>query len=472
MFDERTEILEQLLAGEDATAEFKEVRLGEHGVISPNTEDFAGECVAFANAEGGAIFIGVDDEGVVRGVPVDRLGDIEQWVVNVATNNCDPPLRPLIRKEALPKPDGTDGRALVVELRRGIYVHRTSGGRYYVRVGSSKRDLDPQALARLFQERGRAFVYDEQPVAEAPRGDLDQGSLNDFFGVRPAIPWRDLLINTRVLVFSDSVDRPTIAGLLLFAREPQQHLRSAYIEATVYRRRDLSSDDLIHAEQIGGRVDQQIDGATAFVERFMLKPARKPAGREDFPQYEIGAIHEAIVNAVAHRDYSLAGANEGRGINPGDTRQGAPLLGPLSPALNEGRGINPGDTRHPSRRTPRRRCALNKGRGINPGDTRAGFPVGAVSQARSTKAGASTPATRAPTTARHQDCMTLNEGRGINPGDTWIIPRCQSQRFDAQRRPGHQPRRHPGPPVQADYRPPRSTKAGASTPATRGIFTA
>ena len=308
MFDERTEILEQLLAGEDATAEFKEVRLGEHGVISPNTEDFAGECVAFANAEGGAIFIGVDDEGVVRGVPVDRLGDIEQWVVNVATNNCDPPLRPLIRKEALPKPDGTDGRALVVELRRGIYVHRTSGGRYYVRVGSSKRDLDPQALARLFQERGRAFVYDEQPVAEAPRGDLDQGSLDDFFGVRPAIPWRDLLINTRVLVFSDSVDRPTIAGLLLFAREPQQHLRSAYIEATVYRGRDLSSDDLIHAEQIGGRVDQQIDGATAFVERFMLKPARKPAGREDFPQFEIGAIHEAIVNAVAHRDYSLAGA--------------------------------------------------------------------------------------------------------------------------------------------------------------------
>jgi predicted HTH transcriptional regulator len=57
-----------------------------------------------------------------------------------------------------------------------------------------------------------------------------------------------------------------------------------------------------------GPVDTQIDGATEFVDRFMLKPARKPAGRQDYPQYDIGAVHEAIVNAVAHRDYSISGS--------------------------------------------------------------------------------------------------------------------------------------------------------------------
>ena len=309
MFESKSDILDQLRAGEDATAEFKEVRLGDRSVISPNAEDFAGECVAFANAEGGAVFLGVDDAGVVRGLTEARVGDIEQWVVNVTTHNCEPPIRPVIRKALLPRPEGSDGLVLVIEVRRGLYVHRTSGGRYYVRVGSSKRDLAPAELARLFQQRGRAFVFDEQPVPGATREDLDQASLDAFFGAQPVIPWRQLLLNTRVLVVDeDGKERASVAGLLAFGREPQSCLPSAFIEAAVYRGDRLSSADLVHADQLRGRADQQIDEATALVERFMLKPARKPAGREDFPQYDIGALHEAIVNAVAHRDYSLGGA--------------------------------------------------------------------------------------------------------------------------------------------------------------------
>jgi predicted HTH transcriptional regulator len=278
-------------------------------VISPNTEDFAGECIAFANTQGGAIFLGVDDAGVVRGLPKDRTGDIEHWVVNVTAHNCEPPIRPVIRKELLTRPDGSEGLVLVIEVRRGLYVHRTSGGRYYVRVGSSKRDLMPPELARLFQERGRAFVFDEQTVPGATREDLDQKALETFFGSRPSIPWHELLLNTRVLVATEEgEERTSVAGLLALGRDPQTHLSSAYIEAAVYRSERLSSDDLVHAATLRGRADQQIDDATAFVERFMLKPARKLAGREDFPQYDVGAIHEAVVNAVAHRDYSLGGA--------------------------------------------------------------------------------------------------------------------------------------------------------------------
>lgn len=310
MFDTYDEIIRQLEAGEDGRAEFKEIELGPHGVRSPNTEEMAGEMVAFANAEGGVIFLGVDDNGIVRGILEDRLRDVEHWVINIATNNCDPPLRPLIRRERLEGPEGAQLVIMLVEIRRGLYVHATSSGRHYQRVGSTKQILTGAPLARLFQERGRAFVFDEQPVPMATIEDLNRERLEAFFGSpAPSIPWTDLLRNTRIICrIEDGLDRPTVAGLLAFGKAPACYLPCAYVEAAVYRGDRLTSDDLVHVEKIEGPVDVQIDDATAFVERFMLKPARKPAGRKDYPQYDIGAVHEAIVNAVAHRDYSIAGS--------------------------------------------------------------------------------------------------------------------------------------------------------------------
>ena len=69
MFDTRDQILNQLRAGEDGRAEFKEVRLGKRGVVAPNAEDLAGELVAFANADGDVVFLGVCSRpsGAVRG---------------------------------------------------------------------------------------------------------------------------------------------------------------------------------------------------------------------------------------------------------------------------------------------------------------------------------------------------------------------------------------------------------------------
>ena len=102
-----------------------------------------------------------------------RQDAVEQWLINVATQNCDPPIRPVIRKFLLPDAGG-ERRILLAEVPPGLYVHRTSGGRYYTRVGSTKRDLTPPELSRLFGRRGREYVFDEQPVVNAGLEDLNQ----------------------------------------------------------------------------------------------------------------------------------------------------------------------------------------------------------------------------------------------------------------------------------------------------------
>ncbi len=309
MFETTEEIVEQLLAGEDSFAEFKELRFGDHGVISPNTDDFAGEVVAFANAEGGVLFLGVADDGVIKGIPEEHLRRVEEWVVNIATNNCAPPIRPIIRSRRLPDPSGELKPVLVVTIRKGLYVHQTTRGRWYVRVGSTKRDLTAQELPRLLQERGRMFVFDESPVLTARVDELDTGLVKVALGKADGIEGDQLLLNKRItLKDEEGMVRPTVAGLLCFSKKPEEHVKNAYIHAVVYRGTRRNSNDLVHQENISGSVQQQIEAAVAFVDRFMIKPSKKDVGREDFPQYRLGAVLEAIVNAVAHRDYSISGS--------------------------------------------------------------------------------------------------------------------------------------------------------------------
>ena len=95
-----------------------------------------------------------------------------------------------------------------------------------------------------------------------------------------------------------------VAGLLVFATEPTDFLESGSIEAARYRDTRLSSDDLIHAERLGGPVSDQIDAGIAFVARFM----RSDDSSAGSPHYDLDVVDEAIVNAVAHRDYDLDGS--------------------------------------------------------------------------------------------------------------------------------------------------------------------
>jgi len=310
VFDTREDIESQLRAGEDNFAEFKEIRLRKNSVISPNGESFAGEMVAFANSEGGVLFLGVDDTGRVLGIPEEALGAVERWVVDLASGRCDPPIRPVIRKVRLPDDGGAEVGLLLVEVHRSLYVHATASGRWLVRTGSTNRLLTSQELPRLFQQRGRAFVFDEQPVNTATPEDLDRRALERHFSGPLGIPWNELLLKTRVLTGdAEGAEYPTVAGLLAFSDEPEQHLLSAQIETAVYRGDQLDSDELVHSETIGGSVARQIDQAVSFVDRLMLRPARmEPRGRRDYPQFAVRAVREAIVNAVAHRDYSLGGA--------------------------------------------------------------------------------------------------------------------------------------------------------------------
>ena len=108
--------------------------------------------------------------------------------------------------------------------------------------------------------------------------------------------------------------RPTVAGLLMSSHIPHQFLPGAFIQAVTYQGTSvLPLGETAYqrdAQDITGPLDQQILDACAFVRKNMRVVAYKNSqgGREDLPQFDMLAVFEAVTNAVAHRDYSMAGA--------------------------------------------------------------------------------------------------------------------------------------------------------------------
>jgi hypothetical protein len=105
---------------------------------------------------------------------------------------------------------------------------------------------------------------------------------------------------------SDGIFRPTVSGVLFATEHPEIYLPSAFIQAVCYRGTERNANDQLDARDITGPLDVQIADACRFVERNMKVAAVKKPARIDIPQYAMNAVFEAIVNAVAHRDYSIA----------------------------------------------------------------------------------------------------------------------------------------------------------------------
>ena len=294
--------------GEDSALELKSLVLEGGRVRSPNRRDFADELAAMANGRGGTVVLGVDDKTrEVRGIPLEDLDAVEGWVREICNDSVTPPLDADILKLELEGAAGGRVPIIRVDLARSLFVHRSPGG-YFRRLGSSRRELAPEALARLFQDRSQSRVirFDESIVPGTAPGDLHY-SLTRRFSREDASP--DTLRKLRIVADDDDgAERLTLSGVLLCTPDPQRWLPHASIQAVSYAGERTDVDYQTDARDVGGPLDEQVAEALHFVRRNMLVRAAKGLARSERPQLSERAVFEALVNAVAHRDYSIHGA--------------------------------------------------------------------------------------------------------------------------------------------------------------------
>jgi len=315
MFDSPKELLDKIRLGEDSLLELKEVRFAGERVSGPHRDSLADELAAFANSHSGVCVLGVEDgTRDIIGIPINKLDVVEGFIREVCTQSVQPPLAPMIERLWLPSSAGGEVPVIKVEVERSLFVHKSPGG-YLHRVGSAKREMSPDFLARLFQQRSQARIirFDEQVVPGATLEDLTQALWERFRTGRSSPSREDLLVKLGMARLDDGVLRPTVAGVLMAAQDPRNWMPNAFIQAVAYRGTGgvpAEPGDIyqLDAADITGPLDQQIIDACRFVMKNMTTTATKSLGRQDLPQFDMTAVFEAVVNAVAHRDYSIHGS--------------------------------------------------------------------------------------------------------------------------------------------------------------------
>ncbi|MEG6548278.1 RNA-binding domain-containing protein [Acinetobacter bereziniae] len=313
----KTELLELIANGENSGVEFK------RDDIRP--EQLAKEVVAMANFQGGRILLGVEDDGTVSSV--QRL-DLEEWVMNIFQNKIHPMILPFYEEVKL-----DDGKTVaVVSFPIGIskpYVLRHSGKEeIYIRVGTTSRLATREQQMRLF-ELGGMLHTEVMPVPRTDMSCLDDARLMNYIRdiLRdPDVPqsteaWQARLLGLGFLTEAAGSICCTIAGLILFGKNPRRYLKQAGLRVMAFQGDDkeyqAARDEIIDGPMVGRwDIDQGdkrlVDGGV--IERFMeaMTPfisqesahVNEELRRETHWFYALEAVREALINALAHRDWT------------------------------------------------------------------------------------------------------------------------------------------------------------------------
>lgn len=293
-------IIEKIKKAESVNLEFKEK--------FERSDTLAKLLVAFSNTKGGEIIVGVEkNTKKIKGV--DTKFSFEEWVMNIATNNVFPVICPIVELHNI-------GKKLVALIKvhpgriKPYYVKKEGDvkGVYY-RVGSTLHRADENLIKELSRESIN-ITFDKLEVVDASIDNIDLELVRKYLAKiekKRQGTISSTLLKLGVVKKKNGFINPTIGGLLFFGKTPQQTtgLDNAIIKFGIFGK-DRST--LISQKLFDGTLAEQIENSELFFCR-LLESKITFKGFKRFEQFEypIGIIRELIVNAVAHRNYFIAG---------------------------------------------------------------------------------------------------------------------------------------------------------------------
>ncbi len=287
------EIEELLYRAESKTLEFKR--------DLSHFEPILKTVIAFANTAGGTLIIGRSSDGEIVGIK--DIFKAEEALANSIADNIRPTILPEIEIATI---QGKDLLVVKVSHWKAPFYLKKEGvpNGVYVRLGSTSRPADPELLAEL-QRSVLTHSFDQQPLPELKKDALDIPLMIDDAKLR----------SLGILVPYNGKFVPSIGGLILFGKK--EYRNQLLPDARVSCARFLTEDktDILDRFEIEGTILDAVDEVPKFISRNTRLAANfQEIRRKDIPEYPPLAIREALINALAHADYSIKGSHIQIGI--------------------------------------------------------------------------------------------------------------------------------------------------------------
>lgn len=295
------ELNKQITRGEDSKNQFKaDVR---------NLDSLAAEITAFANSDGGTIYIGVADDGSVPGLNKKDVVRINQLISNTASQHVRSPVtvntaNVLVAKNRI---------VIVLTVPKGIdKPYFDKNGVIWLKTGSDKRRVNSkEELRRLFQSID--LLHGDEVPTKAGIDKLDRLRFRDFLKEVynmdiPDDPEKLTALLQNMNLASD-VGTLNLAGVLLFAENPEWIKPEFIVKAVRYPGNSISTSEYLDSEDFSGPMKKIFQDTLAFIMRNLKKIQDdqniNSPGKPEIPKI---VFEEILVNALIHRDYFVSAA--------------------------------------------------------------------------------------------------------------------------------------------------------------------
>ena len=276
--------------GEGYRIEFKE-----------SLSNFDKEIVAFANSSGGRIFLGITDGGKIKGIEINNK--LKSQIQDIA-NNCQPPVKILFEEFK---------DILIINIREGEDKPYKCSSGFYTRVGPNSQKLNRNEIIDIFKSEGK-IRFDElvNPKRFDYKIHFDESKLAKFLklaGISKVLDTPIILKNLGVAEKQEGEVLLNNTGILFFSKNLDDIYFHTAVTCALYK--GTEKVEVLDRKDFNEDIVSSIDRAMIFLKHYI--PVRyEMTGmprRKEVPEIPYDALREAIINAVAHRDYFEKGAN-------------------------------------------------------------------------------------------------------------------------------------------------------------------